>query len=84
LEKRYPDKILAFYRSGLDSLNQNAPRDTYARWAKRVAKVRHVWLDVLKQPDQWRAFAGRIKKANLRRPAFQQEFAEAIPGWDKL
>lgn len=34
LETEYPDKVLNFYRSGLGNLNQNATRETFARWAK--------------------------------------------------
>ena len=84
LETKYPDKVLAFYQSGLRGLNQNATRETYARWAKVVKKLRHMWIDVIKNPEQWTAFARKVKQANHRRPAFQEEFAKAIPGWKTL
>jgi len=29
---------------------------------------------------RWRAFAIRIKQDNLKRPAFQEEFAKAVSG----
>jgi hypothetical protein len=29
-------------------------------------------------------FAGKVKRDNLRRPAFQEEFVKVIPGWQEL
>ena len=84
LEKKYPDKILAFYMSGLGNLDRSCQRKTYTRKAKVALKVRHIWLDVIKEPAKWESFARKVKAANLRRPAFQQEFARAIPDWQTL
>ena len=84
LETKYPEKILAFYRLGLGKLNQNATRETYARWANIAKKIRHMWVDVIKDPQQWATFAKKAKQANCRRPAFQEEFSKAIPGWKEL
>lgn len=84
LEKEYPDRILAFYRSGLVRLNQNAPREVYARWAKIVEKLHHMWIDIIKDPEKWGTFARKVKQANLIRPAFQEEFTKAIPDWKGL
>jgi len=84
LEEQYPDRILAFYLSGLPRLHQNATRETYARWAKIVGKVRHMWVDVLKAPTKWDTFARQLKAANVRRSAFHEEFAKVVPGWNQL
>lgn len=84
LEERYPDPVLAFYISGLGNLNQNAQRETYAQKARVAQKVRHMWLDVLKRPDKWQAWAKRIKTLNSKRPAFQEEFAKVVPDWNTL
>ena len=84
METKYPDKILAFYRLGLGKLNRNATRETYARWAKIAKKIRHMWVDVIKDPQQWAIFAKKAKQANSRRPALQEEFSKAIPGWREL
>ena len=84
LEKKYPDRILAFYLSGLPRRYQNATRETYARWANIVAKVRHMWVDVLKAPAKWDTFGRQLKVANLRRSAFQAEFAKIVPEWHQL
>jgi hypothetical protein len=84
LEERYPDQVLAFYISGLGNLNQNAQRETYAQKARVAQKVRHMWLDVLKRPDKWQAWAKRIKTLNSKRPAFQEEFAKVVPDWNTL
>ena len=84
LEERYPDQVLAFYMSDLGNLNQNAQRETYAQKARVAQKVRHMWLDVLKRPDKWQAWAKRIKMLNSKRPAFQEEFAKVVPDWNTL
>jgi tetratricopeptide (TPR) repeat protein len=84
LERFFPEEILLYYISGLGNLNVNATRKEYARKAKVMAKIRHVYLDILKSEVRWRDFAGKIKRENLRRPALQEEFARAMPGWGAL
>lgn len=75
LEARYPAQILAFYMSGLGNLDQTYSRQAYASKATVARKVRHMWLDVIKEPAKWEAFARQIKEKNLKRPVFQAEFA---------
>ena len=84
LEKRYPEEILKYSLSGLGNLNRNAQRKEYNHKAKVMAKVRHVLVDMLGDEQRWVKFARKVKKDNARRPAFQQEFASAVPGWREL
>lgn len=84
LEARYPDKILAFYMSGLGKLDSSETRKIYALKAQVACLVRHMWVEVIKEPAQWEAFARQVKTANQRRPAFQEEFGKAVPGWREL
>jgi hypothetical protein len=84
LERLFPEEILSYYTPGLGSMNVNTTRKEYARKAKVMAKIRRVFLDILKSEKRWRDFAGKIKRETLRRPALQEEFARAIPGWGAL
>jgi len=69
LEKRYPGKILSFYQSGLGNLNNSATRKIYAEQAQVMKKVRHMWVDVMKTPEEWKAYGRKVKAANAKRPA---------------
>lgn len=84
LEGRYPEAILKYYLSGLGNLKTNAPRKEYTRKAQVMKKVHHVLVDVLHNAPRWRDFAIKIKRDNIKRPAFREEFAKAVPGWQAL
>jgi hypothetical protein len=84
LETRFPEQILTYYLSGLGNLNSNATRKGYAERAKVMLKVRHMLVNVLKDENRWKTFAGKVKRDNLRRPAFQEEFSKVVPGWREL
>ncbi|GJL84085.1 MAG: hypothetical protein DHS20C01_37190 [marine bacterium B5-7] len=84
LEGRYPEAILKYYISGLGNLKTNATRREYTRKAQVMKKVHHVLVDVLRDPSRWRDFALKVKKDNIKRPAFQKEFTKAVPGWQAL
>ena len=84
LEKMYPEEILSFYRSGLGNLNCSLDRKTYAQRALVMAKIRRVWVDVMKQDEKWKEFGREVKRMNLKRPPFQEEFARALIDWNTL
>ena len=81
---RFSEQYLTIYFAGLGNLNSYATRKGYAERARVMLKVRHMSVDVLKDENRWKAFAGKVKRDNLRRPAFQKEFAKVVPGWREL
>jgi tetratricopeptide (TPR) repeat protein len=84
LEKSYPEEILKYYLSGLGNLKVNATRKEYAHKAKVMAKVRHLLVEVLEDAARWKALAVKVREDNIRRPAFQEEFARMLPDWREL
>ncbi|MDF1590216.1 MAG: hypothetical protein P1P89_01775 [Desulfobacterales bacterium] len=84
LETLYPEEILKYYFSGVGDLTVNASRKEYARKAKVMAKVRHLLVEVIGEEARWKNYAAKVKQDNIRRPAFQAEFAGALPGWREL
>ena len=84
LENRFPEEILKYYVSGLGNMKTKAVRKEYTQKAKVMAKIRHLLVEVLNDKARWRAFAIKIKQDNLKRPAFQEEFAKVVPGWGEL
>jgi len=84
LESSYPEAILKYYLQGLGNLNTSASRKEYARKAQVMRKVHRVMVKVLREPSRWRDFALKVKKDNIKRPAFQEEFTTAVSGWQAL
>jgi len=84
LEKQFPEQVLAFYHNGLGDTTSAHSRNEYARKARVLLKMRHMWADVMGKPDVWEKFARNIKVQNHRRPALQEEFGRAIPDWKLL
>ena len=52
--------------------------------AEILLRIRHLMLEVINDRKRWEDLAGRIKRENLSKPAFQEEFARVIPGWERL
>lgn len=84
LESRYPEEILKYYLSGLGTLKTNASRKEYARQAQVMSKIHRVLVEMLRDAPRWRVFALKVKQDNIKRPAFQEEFAKVVLGWRQL
>ena len=84
LESKYPEKLLKYYLSGLGNIRINATRKEYTRKAQVMEKIQHLLVDVLRDAPRWRDFAIKVKQENIKRPAFQEEFAKIVPGWQAL
>lgn len=82
--QHYPEEILKYYLSGLGNLKTHATRKEYGRNAQVMAKIHRLPVKVLRDAKRWRDFAFEIKQCNNKRPAFQEEFAKVVPGWQEL
>ena len=49
-----------------------------------MAKVRRFLFWGIGDEVRWIEFVAKVKPDNLRRPAFQGEFARVLPGWRQL
>jgi len=81
LEQHCPEQVLEYYRSGVPTLRAPRERKHYAAIAFLLRDVRRVWVDILEQPDTWRAYAREIKFAHPRFPAFHEECARVLRDW---
>ncbi len=84
LEKYQAFRKLCTYLSGLGKMNVNFQRLEYARKARIMAKVCHLLFKVLGYQARWIQFALKVKRENIRRPAFQDEFGKIVPGRREL
>ncbi len=84
LETCFPDKILGYYQSGLGHLNRSLTRKEYGRKGKVMKMVRHMYVNIMNESELWTKFARQVKLDNKNRPAFQEEFEKAVPGWGNL
>ena len=63
-------------------MEQSASRREYQRWARVIAKLPHIWVDVMGSTDEWLAFGRKLKVLCLQRPAMQEEFSRALGDWE--
>ncbi len=69
--KRYEAKILAQLENAWD---------TEQLRIRMHRKEHEEVVAVLSDASRWRDFALKVKKDNIKRPAFQEEFTKAVPG----
>jgi hypothetical protein len=84
LENDYPEEILRFYQNFVNDDYLSTGRAAYTKKAKLTVQIRNLYLNKLKQPKQWDQYRRSLKSKNLRRVAYQEEFALYIPDWKNL
>lgn len=84
LENKFPEEILEFHKTSTGNLDISTSRNDYKSKAEVVKRVQHVLVNVMKKPDDWKKYALTIKSANIKRPAFQEEFSKVFPEWEEL
>lgn len=88
------DEDLRDLAERLERLEQDWPLDHARRIYRQIgdrekylalrSRRMEYGLDIIKAPEEWVAFAREVKRANVRRRAFQEEFAKVVPGWGEL
>jgi hypothetical protein len=84
LEDTYPKEILRFYQNFVNDERLSTGRAAYTKKAKLTVQIRNLYLNKLKQPKQWDQYRRSLKNQNLRRVAYQEEFALYIHDWKNL
>lgn len=83
LETKFPEDILEFYRKELGSYDSSADRKVYAEKARIALKIRHMLLNVINRPEEWKSILNEMKSLNIKRKAFCEEFSKIIPDWNE-
>ncbi len=81
LEAKFPDEILNYYIRGIGNYNISATRKVYHENALAAAQVKKMLIEVMNKPNEWQTLRLKIKYANAKRPAFQEEFKKVIKDW---
>lgn len=84
LEDAFPEEILKFYQSIVNDERLSTGRPSYTKKAKITVRIRRLYLEHLNQSRQWDQYRRALKSQNLRKAAFQEEFAQWVPDWTKL
>jgi len=70
----YPQEYLKLYQSIIDRYIAARGRDNYRAAAEYAETVKEIYLNLLKQPEQWDAYIEQLRKANKALRAMKDEF----------
>lgn len=73
LEKDYPDKIIEYYWKKACILIKEKNRDAYRESVRYLAKVKHIYINILKNEPVWIKRFSALKNEYSNRPAFLDE-----------
>ncbi len=81
LESKFPDEILNYYIRGIGNYNISATRKVYNENVLATTQVKKMFIEVMNKPNEWQTLRLKIKYANAKGPAFQEEFKKVIKDW---
>jgi uncharacterized Zn finger protein len=74
IAQTYPEEAIAIYKRLIDGYLSVNGRDRYRAAAQLAARVKDIYLDILRDKATWNAYIQRIRSDNHRRPALIDEF----------
>jgi hypothetical protein len=73
LKEDFPEDIIKYYWQKAYSKIQNGNRNTYYIAARYLDKVKHIYIDILKEESKWEQRFSNLKVEFKKRPAFLEE-----------
>ena len=75
LNEHHPLEMITYYKQKAEQLIGQRKRSAYRRAIVYIEEIRHVYIDILGQPDKWKAyFNSVIAPYQQRLPAFLDEW----------
>jgi len=74
LLSKYTEEYLALYKGAVDKHIKNRGRDNYVLAAQYAERIKNIYCDVLKKPDEWKIYIQVLLNTNKSLRAMQEEF----------
>lgn len=74
VKQHRPEAAIELYLTLVDFNIERANRKYYQVAAQYAARIKEVYLQILKDPASWQRYIDKIRSTNSRRPALQDEF----------
>lgn len=79
LNERHPSEIIAYYKQKAEAFIAQKNRKAYRHALEYIKEIRHVYINILKQPKEWETYYQRvIVPYQSRLPAFLDEWKRGV------
>jgi uncharacterized Zn finger protein len=79
LHERHPLEMIAYYKQKAEAFIAQKNRKAYRHALEYIKEIRHVYINILKQPKEWETYYQRvIVPYQSRLPAFLDEWKRGV------